>query len=56
MNFCLAIQQILEELNLFLVVQGGGALYAYMDDLIMLGPVEVVCKAWPILVTKLGWW
>jgi hypothetical protein len=52
-NFCLAIQEILEELNLMLVVLGGGALYAYMDDLIMLGPVNVVCEAWPTLVRKL---
>eukprot|EP01034_Spumella_vulgaris_P030793 gene30793-38059_t len=38
-NFCLAIQQILEDLNLMLIVEGGGALYAYMDDLIMMGPL-----------------
>eukprot|EP01034_Spumella_vulgaris_P043911 gene43911-54564_t len=52
-NFCLAIQQILEDLNLMLIVEGGGALYAYMDDLIMMGPLATVCKVWPELVNRL---
>eukprot|EP01034_Spumella_vulgaris_P034977 gene34977-43132_t len=52
-NSCLAIQQILEDLNLMLIGKGGGALYAYMDDLIMLGSLQTVCEVWPVLVEKL---